>query len=159
MIIIGSRPGQDDIYGWYLHLVFYRDSCTGRRGGCRSKDVIIMNMADGRTRMGRMVWAAEEREEGEGGERREEKGRGGEGEGEGEERMKRARETEMRSRVRRTARLDGHRTRDPLYVTGACRAVVVEGEARTGRDRTRRDRTRQKQTRLDSSQEERTGSW
>lgn len=22
MIIIGSRPGQDDIYGWYLHLVF-----------------------------------------------------------------------------------------------------------------------------------------
>lgn len=137
-------------------LSFYRDSCTGRRGGCRSKDVIIMNMADGRTRMGRMVWAAEGREEGEerGGKRR-----GGEGEGEGEERMKRARETEMRSRVRRTARLDGHRTRDPLYVTGACRAVVVEGEARTGRDRTRRDRTRQKQTRLDSSQEERTGSW
>lgn len=53
-----------------------------------------MNMADGRTRMGRMVWAAEEREEGEGGERREEKGRGGEGEGEGGERMKRARERE-----------------------------------------------------------------
>lgn len=40
-----------------------------------------MNMADGRTRMGRIVWAAEEREEGEGGERREEKGRGGRGRG------------------------------------------------------------------------------
>lgn len=139
-------------------LFFYRDSYTGRRGGCRSKDVIIMNMADGRTRMGRMVWAAEEREEGEGGERREEKGRGGRERGR-RENEESERETEMRSRVRRTARLDGHRTRDPLYVTGACRAVVVEGEARTGRDRTRRDRTRQKQTRLDSSQEERTGSW
>lgn len=88
------------------------------------------------------------------------KRRGGRGRGRGRrENEESERETEMRSRVRRTARLDGHRTRDPLYVTGACRAVVVEGEARTGRDRTRRDRTRQKQTRLDSSQEERTGSW
>lgn len=157
MIIIGSRPGQDDIYGWYLHLVFYRDSCTGRRGGCRSKDVIIMNMADGRLEWG--GWSGQQRrEEGEGGERREEKRRGGRGRGR-RENEESERETEMRSRVRRTARLDGHRTRDPLYVTGACRAVVVEGEARTGRDRTRRDRTRQKQTRLDSSQEERTGSW
>lgn len=153
MIIIGSRPGQDDIYGWYLHLVFLSGFVHGEEGR------VSLEGCDNNEHGRREDSNGEDGVSSRGERRRGGRRRGGEGEGEGEERMKRARETEMRSRVRRTARLDGHRTRDPLYVTGACRAVVVEGEARTGRDRTRRDRTRQKQTRLDSSQEERTGSW
>lgn len=32
MIIIGSRPGQDDIYGWYLHLVFLSGFVHGEEG-------------------------------------------------------------------------------------------------------------------------------
>lgn len=155
MIIIGSRPGQDDIYGWYLHLVFLSGFVHGEEGR------VSLEGCDNNEHGRREDSNGEDGVSSRGERRRGGRRRGGEGEGEGGERMKRAREREreMRSRVRRTARLDGHRTRDPLYVTGACRAVVVEGEARTGRDRTRRDRTRQKQTRLDSSQEERTGSW
>lgn len=86
MIIIGSRPGQDDIYGWYLHLVFLSGFVHGEEGR------VSLEGCDNNEHGRREDSNGEDGVSSRGERRRGGRRRGGEGEGEGEERMKRARE-------------------------------------------------------------------